>query len=91
MRYTPRSSNTRFGGVNGDLPSITHPWGPRNVTQNCLKRSIHTFFHVKYCMYSTPFKKHPLLIEICGHTPCHRCPLIAWFRLAGALDLPSVF
>ena len=72
-----------FGGVNGDLPSITHPWGPRNFTQTCLKRSIHTFFQVKYCVYSTPFKKHPLLIEIRGHTPCHRGTMSAPLSFTG--------
>ena len=48
-----------FGGVNGDLPPIIHPWGPRNFTQNCLKRSIHTFFQVNYCVFNPAVQEAP--------------------------------
>ena len=60
-----------FGGVNGDRPSILHPWGPRNFTQNCLKRSIHTFFQVNYCVFN-PVQRSTPFFEIRGHIPCHR-------------------
>ena len=48
-----------FGGVNGALAPIIHPWGPRNFTQNCLKRSIHTFFQVNYCVFNPAVQEAP--------------------------------
>ena len=53
--------------VNGDLPSIIHPWGPRNFTQNCLKRSIHTFFQVNYCVLDLVREAPPFSRSVDAH------------------------
>ena len=57
-------------------------WGPRNFTQNCLKRSVHTSLQVSYCVFNpvqeaTPFSRS---VDTQSHTLSpryHECPPIA--------------